>query len=233
MLIKKLPATDKNRIEILRAIMDQEELNVDDPVLSTIELHELRNFLLVFEGANFCFKQALDDEKRAGGSYQELFNRAQLYISHFIQVLYFSILRGEIKAECLSFYGLDENNLTIPDLSTKEAILEWGQRVIDGETERISKGGASIYNPNIAKVRVHYDLFKDALHSLTIYKQNTIRNTDGLLDMRKKADQQIDDVWTRVENKYMDLTPEEREQKYNDYKISYYNQKGTQLNVFD
>ena len=234
MPVKKLPETDQNRIEILRTIVDQEELGMDEnSILTIIELHDLRNFLLVLEGTDFCFKQALDDENRAGKSSQELFERAQLYISHFIQVLHLMVIRGEIKEENLSLYELDENSLILPDLSSEEAVLAWGDRIIKGETERIYRGGASIYNPNIAKVKVHYDLFKDALQSLKIYRQNTIRNTEGLLEMREKADQLIWDIWTRVENKYWDLLHAEREQKYNDYKISYYHQKGLQLNVFD
>jgi len=234
MSIKKLPVTDKNRIEILRDIVDQEELNTDeDSILTIIELHELRNFLLVFEGSDFCFKQAIEDESKADKSCRGLFERAQLYVSHFIQVLHLTVIRGEIKEENLALYELDENNPILPDLSSEEAVLDWGERIIKGETERINRGGASIYNPNIAKVKVHYDLFKDALQSLKIYRQNTVRNTDGLSDMRKKADQHIWDIWTRVENKYWDLPTVEREQKYNDYKISYYHQKGLQLNVFD
>ena len=234
MLVKKLPVKDQHRIEVLRAIADQEELNVDESsVLSIIELYELRSFLLVFEGADFCYKQAFEDEQRANKSYQELLKRAQLYISHFIQVLCFAVIRGEIKAENLPLYGLGEDDLTVPDLSSEEAVLEWGSFIIKGEAERISLGGASIYNPNIAKVKVHYDLFKDVLQSLKIYRQNTVRNADGLLEMRKKADQYIWDVWTRVENKYWGLPLEEREQKYKGYKINYHHQKGLQLNVFD
>ena len=234
MLVKKLPVRDQDRIEVLRTIVDQEELNVDEAaVLSIIELHELRNLLLVFEGADFCYKQATEDEQKASKSYQELLERARLYISHFIQVLCFAVIRGEIKSENLPLYGLEEGDLTVPDLSSEEAVLEWGNLIIKGEAERISIGGASIYNPNIAKVKVHYDLFKDVLQSLKIYRQNTIRNTEGLLEMRKKIDQYIWDVWTRVENKYWDLPIEEREQKYKDYKIDYSYQKGVQLNVFD
>jgi hypothetical protein len=233
MYIKKLPETDDERIDILRSIVEQEELNGPDFILTARELYELRNFLLTFEGSGFCFKQSLEDEDRADKSHNELFNTIQLYISHFIQVLYFSVIRNEVKSENLAFYGLNGNNLTIPDLSTEEAILDWGERLIKGETDRVYRGGIPIYNPAIAKVRVHFDLFKDSLHSVKIYRKNTIRNGEGILENREKADRIVEDTWSRVENKCRDLTPEERDLMYNNYRISFRLPKGIQLSVFD
>ncbi|MDR2087571.1 MAG: hypothetical protein LBP72_10445 [Dysgonamonadaceae bacterium] len=233
MPLRKLPDTDKERIEILQAIIDQEELNGFNHIFTLGEVQELRNFLLAFEGAGFCFGQSLDDEGKACKMHGELFKNVQLYISHFIQVLYFSVIRNEIKAENLALYGLDGNNLQTPDLSTETAILEWGERLIKGETERVYRGGIPIYNPAIAKVKVHFDLFKDSLHSVKIYKQNTIRNRESILTNREKADRIIADAWQRVEDKYRTFPIEERSRIYKNYKISYQYVKGIQLNVFD
>jgi len=231
---KRLPNMDEERIEALKAIIDQEELSgTQNAILSVRELHEFRNFLLTFEGTCFCFKQAKEDETKANKLYVELFKTAQLYISHFIQVLNLAIIRNEVKAEVLTFYGLENSNeFTVPDLSSEDALLEWGQRLINGEVERASRGGAPIYNPAISKVNVHYDLFKDSLHSLKIYRKNTIRSQEGLADMRDKADRIIWDTWTKVEFKYWGLPKDERERKFKDYQIRFYYEGGEQLNVF-
>ncbi len=231
---KRLPTIDEERIEALRLIIDQEELvGLENAILSVQELHECRNFLLTFEGTCFCFKQALEDEKRADKSYVDFFKTAQLYISHFIQVLNLAIIRNEIKPETLTYYGLeDSNEFTLPDLSSEDAVLEWGERLIKGETERAGRGGAPIYNPAISKVKVHYDLFKDSLYSLSIYRKNTIRNQEGLADMREKADRIIWDTWTKVEFKYWGLPAEERNRKFKDYGIQFFHRAGEQLNVF-
>jgi hypothetical protein len=147
--------------------------------------------------------------------------------------LYLAVIRNEVKAGNLFFYGLDENNLTVPDLSTEEAVLDWGERLIKGETERTYRGGIPIYNPAIAKVKVHFDLFKDSLHSVKIYRKNTIRNGGSMIEIRKKADIIIEDTWNRVEDKYRTLPLEKREQIYQNYKINFQYLKGVQLNVFD
>ena len=231
---KKLPNTDDERIKALQVIINQDELiGAEDAILSVRELHDYRNMLLTFEGTCFCFKQAMEDESKADKAYVDLFKMAQLYISHFIQVLNLAIIRNEVKIENLAFYGLEgSNEFTVPDLSSEDAVLEWGKRLIEGEAERISRGGTPIYNPAISKVRVHYDLFKDSLQSLKIYRQNIIRTQEGLEDMRNKIDRIIWDTWTKLEFKYWGLPPDERKQKFRDYGIQFHYQTGEQLSVF-
>ncbi|MDH8701055.1 hypothetical protein M2138_000393 [Dysgonomonadaceae bacterium PH5-43] len=232
---KKLPDIDEDRIKALQTIIDQDELiGEENAILSMAELHDYRNLLLSFEGTCFCFKQALDNETKADKNYVELFKTAQLYISHFIQVLNMAIIRNEIKVETLACYGLeDSNEFSLPDLSSEDAVLEWGERLIKGENERTSRGGVPIYNPAISKVKVHYDLFRDLLHSLKIYRQNTIRNQENLTEVRDKIDRIIWDTWTKLEFKYWGLAPEQRNRKFRDYGIKFYEYvEGDQLNVF-
>ncbi|MCC8145451.1 MAG: hypothetical protein LIO93_03215 [Bacteroidales bacterium] len=231
---KKLPNTDEDRIKALQIIIDQDELTgSENAILSISELHEYRNLLLTFEGTCFCFKQAMEDETKADKAYVDLFKTAQLYISHFIQVLNLSIIRNEIKIDTLVYYGLENSNeFTVPDLSSEEAVLEWGVRLINGEAERASRGGVPIYNPAISKVKVHYDLFKDSLHSLKIYRQNTMRTQESLSEMREKIDRIIWNTWTKLEFKYWGLPPEERNQKFKDYGIQFHFRAGEQLSVF-
>jgi hypothetical protein len=221
-------------MKALDTIITREELTGEENgILSIKELHDLRKFLLTYEGTCFCFKQALEDETKANNGYVDLFKCAQLYVSHFIQVLNLAIIRGEIKLDNLAFYDLENSNeFTVPDLSTEEAVLEWGGRLINGEAERTANGGAPIYNPAISKVRVHYDLFKEALYSLTIYRQNTLRSQENLKEIRENADRTIWDIWTKVEFKYWDLPPDERKQRFKDYGIRFHYQEGEQLNVF-
>ena len=231
---KKLPRTDEGRIIALQKIIDQDELiGSEEAILSVSEFHETRNLLLNFEGATFCFKQAKEDEQRADKSYIDLFKTAQLYISHFIQVLNLAIIRKEIKAENLSFYRLENSNeFSVPDLSSEDAVIEWGKRVIEGETNRTANGGAPIYNPAISKVKVHYDLFNEALYSLKIYRQNTIRTQEQLTDAREQIDRIIWNTWTKAEFKYWGLSPEERKNMFDAYGIEFHHQGGVQLSVF-
>ena len=234
MSAKKLPETDEERIDILRAVLKQEEINeVCDKILSIMELEEIRLFITSFEGAYFILNQAKADRDKTKNLYEELFKNARLYVSHFIQVLFLTVIRNEIKTESLTQYGLQEKNPVLPDLSTGEAVLRWGENLMRGESERTYKGGIPLYNPAIAKVKVHYELFKESVQSLAVYEKNLIRLQNNMEDMRKKADELIWNIWTKVEKRYSRTSPDEQVLRFKAYKIQLCYRKGEQLNVFD
>jgi hypothetical protein len=53
------------------------------------------------------------------------------------------------------------------------------------------------------------------------------------MEMQKKADDLIGDIWSRVEEKYGDLSFSEQVSKFKAYKIQFCHHGGVQLNVFD
>ena len=231
----KLPKTDEERIDILQTAIAQERINEAwDKILSTAELHELQLFIPSFQKARFALNQAVIDRDKAQNLYTDLFNNVQLYVSHFIQVLFLAVIRNEIKAESLTMYGLQEKDPVMPDLSTEEAVLKWGENLMRGESERISRGGIPLYNPPIAKIKVHYELFKESFHSMAIYEKNVSRFQNNLEVLRKKADELIVKLWTKVEERYNRTSPDEQALRFNTYKIQFLDPKENkkQLNVF-
>ena len=234
MLAKKLPETNEERLSILRAILEQEEINEEsDKVLSIVEYHELRLFTNSFEATDSVFNQTLIDRDKAKILYNDLFKNAQLYISHFIQVLFLTVIRNEIKAENLALYGFQDNIAILPDLSTEEAVLQWGENLMRGETERTYRGGIPLYNPAIAKVKVHYELFKECIYSLVIYEKNLLRMKNSMDEKSYKADEFIMNIWSMVEEQYSKYSLGVQTSKYRAYRIQFNYRKGDQLNVFD
>jgi len=234
MLAKKLPKTDEERLNILLAALEQEEINEEsDKILSIVEFHDLRSLTNSFEAANSVFNQTVTEIERAKNLYCTLFKNAQLYISHFIQVLFLTVIRNEIKSENLVLYGFQENNPVLPDLSTEEAVLEWGEKLMRGESERTYRGGIPLYNPAIAKVKVHYELFKESIYSLAIYEKNLLRLQNNMEEIRKKADNFILDIWNKVEERYSKASFEKQTLRFNAYKVQFLFMKGRQLSVFD
>jgi uncharacterized protein YajQ (UPF0234 family) len=227
MYLKKVPETDDGKIRALQAAVDREELNDgQEIILSAEEVEELRLFIISYESARFVFKQAIKDSAKSQTEHNELFKNAQMYVSHFIQVLQLTVIRNEIKPEALIDYGFESGKEPeLPDLSTEEAVIYWGEKIIQGETKRMSRGGYPLYNPAIAKVKVHYELFLDIVHSTKIYKQSVIRQQAALYEMQKKAENIIRDIWSKVEEKYGNLPLQELSQIYQSYKINYHYQK--------
>ena len=81
------------------------------------------------------------------------------------------------------------------------ALAEWGRKIVEGESRRISQGGIPIYNPTIAKVRVHYDIFTDSYDRQKNLQALTARSLESLSAMRTTADELILDIWNQVEKK--------------------------------
>ena len=207
---RRLPNTDQARIRALKAVVVKGDIcNVYDLAVSLKALTDARNFLTKFEAAQAYYADCFERQARAGRKHQANVKTARLYISH------------------KEYYGLDTSNNNVPDLSTEPALAEWGRKIVDGENKRISQGGIPIYNPTIAKVRVHYDIFMDSYEKQKNLQSLTARSLDTLASMRAEADGLILDIWNQVEKKFEEVTPnEKRLDLCRDYGIIYYYRTG-------
>jgi len=224
---RRLPNTDQARLRALRtAILQADKLNYGDQVVAYKTIHEAKTYLSGFEKQLIQYQQTLESQISANKRYQQIVHNARLYISHFIQVFNLSVIRGDIKKEHKLLYQLDPNVHTVPDLSTEAALIHWGKCIIDGENERLRNGGLAIYNPTIAKVKVHYEVFKEYKSTQKIHQNTTNRNWEELVNLREKGDLIILDIWNQVENKYKDEKPYSRLIKCQAYGLIYYYRKG-------
>ena len=178
---RRLPNTDQARIRALKAVVVKGDIyNVYDLAVSLKTLTDARNFLMKFEAAQAYYAECFERQSKAGRKHQSNVKIARLYISHFIQVL----------------------NLA--------ALAEWGRKIVDGENRRTSQGGIPIYNPTIAKVRVHYDIFMESYEKQKNLQALTARSLEMLASMRAEADALILNIWNQVEQKYAGITPNEK-----------------------
>ena len=142
-------------------------------------------------------------------------------------MLNLAVIRSEVRIAHKAYYGLEQNNHNVPDLSSESALAEWGRKIVDGESKRISQGGTPIYNPTIAKVKVHYDIFMDSYEQQKALQSLTARSLDALSSMRAEADELILDIWNQVEKKYEGVTPnEKRLDLCRDFGLIYYYRTG-------
>ncbi|HUI33086.1 MAG: hypothetical protein PHO84_08055 [Dysgonamonadaceae bacterium] len=231
---RRLPNTDNARIKALKTAINKcSNTDFNDVVVSMRTLHKAKSAVGKFERMCKIYQQTFDTQIKANKSFQKQIKNARIYLSHFIQVLYLSIIRNEIKPNNLSLYGLDESNMLVPDLSTNEMVLEWGQKIIEGEQKRISNGGVPIYNPTIAKVKVMYSIFKDGYHTQQIHQKATNRTQNEVVNFRAEIDTLILELWDQVENANMNLPAQKKIDRNKEYGIVYYYRKGEALNNAD
>ena len=225
---RRLPNTDQARIRALKSAVGKGDVyTVNELAISLNTLSEARNFLSKFEIAHNYYAQCYDNQVKESPKHQSNVKTARLYISHFIQVLNLSVLRSEVKPIHKKLYCLPIDNYNVPDLTSEAAMVEWGKRIIEGERKRTSQGGVPIYNPTIAKVKVHYDIFVDSYERQKALQVLTNRSLEGLATMRTRADELILDIWNQVEEKFRNISPNElRLDKCRDYGVIYYYRTG-------
>lgn len=224
---RRLPNTDQARLRALRtAIQKAENQSFGDTIVSYKTLHEAKTYLSSFEKQLIQYQQTLESQVKANKHYQQIVHNARLYISHFMQVFNLSVIRGDIKKEHKLFYQLDPNVHTVPDLSTEAALVKWGKCIIDGESERLRNGGLPIYNPTIAKVKVHYEIFNEYKSTQKIHQNITNRNWEELVNLRQRGDLIILDIWNQVEANYKDEKPYSKLLKCQTFGLVYYYRKG-------
>lgn len=224
---RRLPKTDNARLNALKkAIKKIDQVGFQNNFINFKTINEARSFLAIFEQQLLIYQQQLEKKINHNKEYMHYVRNARMFISHFLQVFNLAVVRGEIKPEARKFYQLDPEDGTVPDLSTEEALLLWGERVITGDAERTRVGGIPIYNPTIAKVRVHYEIFREHYSDQQLRKKSANRNWTELDSMRNKADAIILDIWNQVEEHFKDLKPFARLTSCEEYGLIYYYRNG-------
>lgn len=219
---RRLPNTDIARLRaLMSAVKKGKELPPFKMAFSQSTFSKAELFINNFEKASANYKAAYSKQIERNKDYQNASKKARLYLSHFIQVLNMAISRGELSDKVRQTYGLDSDERKLPNLSTDKELLDWGKRIIQAETERISKGQPPITNPTIAVVKVRYENFVEALNHQKILQQNTQRCQNELEELRRKADEIILDIWNEVEETFKNLPDHERREQAQDYGLVY------------
>lgn len=222
---RRLPKTDQARIRTLQqAINSSVQNGIYTNVLSYNTYYKAKNFLEKFSKEVDIYKRCIIEQssKRGNEKFESALKRARMYVSHFIQVLSMSIVREEIPRSKRPYYGLPEDEDTIPNLFSESAVLEWGAKIIEGESRRQREGGVPIYNPTMARVKVIYDLYKEMYDRQQYLRTRTAAALKNIAEMRDEGDEIIYDVWSEIENAFAEFSPEEKIRKCAEYGVIYY-----------
>lgn len=222
---RRLPKTDQARIRALRAAV---ESSVDNGVFTNVLSHNTyyraKNMLENLSREVGVYKRCVQEQssKRGNETYEAALKKARMYVSHFIQVLSMSIMRGEIARSKRPYYGLPENEDTVPNLFSESAVLEWGLKIMEGERRRQAEGGVPVYNPTMGRVSVVFELFKEMYDRQQMLQQRTGDALHNISDMRFEADEIIFEAWAEIEKAFAGFEGKARIKKCAEYGVIYY-----------
>jgi len=219
---RRLPNTDSSRLKAIKIAYTKGKAIIPmELAFKQSTLQRVQSFLPKWEKVIAEHKTTYEIQVKNNKEYLKKFKKAKLYISHFIQVVNMAIVRGELQPSVRGFYGLDEDFTRLPILNTESELMEWGKKIIDGETSRKIQGLTSITNPNIALVKVHYDNFVEAFKFQKMLQKNHGRSLTNLSELRADADDIILNVWNDVEEFYKELPEDIKREKAQEYGLVY------------
>ncbi len=219
---RRLPNTDVARLKALKqAFQKGKELPPFKLAFSQATFNRVQSILPSFESTVKLYKNTYASAVTKNKDYPTCYKKAKLYISHFIQVMNMAIMRGELQSSVRSFYGIDPDVNTVPDMNTEADLIKWGEQIIAGETERLKKGMTPISNPTIAVVKVRYEQFLEAYHSKKIDQKSNIRMLNDVSGLRREVDQIIVDVWNEVEAHFTSMSDDVLRENAKEYGVVY------------
>ena len=228
---RRLPNTDNSRIRAIQIALQMSDGVPPFKLSFSVGTHqEIKFFYPEFIQAIELQKESLERQTKQNKNHQEKLKKARIYISHFIQVLNFAIIRGELSIETREIFGLDTDEKKLPQLNTEKDIIEWGEKLIKGEQKRLSKGLTPITNPTIARVKVHYEDYIK-IHKTQIYLQGAYNNAiKDISELRIKADAIIVNMWNEIEEHYNNLPTDEKRAMTEQFGVVYVYRKNEKMN---
>ena len=219
---RRLPNTDQARLRALRAAKQKgSATNPFDLAFSQKVFLHIKAFLPMYEQAIEQYNFSKDRQAKYGKLLNDQFKITRLYVSHFLQVLNFGIIRGEIKPEVRTLYTLNKDERSVPELGTEQQLIYWGKKVIIGEEERVVMGGNRIYNPSIAMVKIKYEKFIEYFSNHKNLQATTQKMHEKVAGLRDNADNLILHLWNEVEEKFDELPSDLKRDKCMNYGIVY------------
>jgi hypothetical protein len=223
---RRLPNTDLARLRALRIAYEKgKELPPFNLAFSQATLQKVISNLHAFEKAVLESRQAFNKQVEKSKDYNKALKKVRLYMSHFIQVINMAILRGDLSPADRDYFGFGHNQSKVPSFGTEAEVIQWGEKLIQGETMRLKKGLTPVTNPTMAVLKVRYETFIEAHQFQKILQKNLQRSQEKLIEQRKIIDAIITAVWNEVEESYKDLPDESRRNHAKIYGLVYFFRK--------
>ncbi|MDO4161028.1 MAG: hypothetical protein Q4D41_11280 [Prevotellaceae bacterium] len=202
---RRLPKTDAARLKALKTLLNNSDIyTVRNRFIDWKTLNRAQPAYDKLFTAYEQYKLSFTAQTRSSGKTDRLQHKATMYVSHFLKVLLMSVERGEIKKANLKLYGLDEDTTTLPNIKTPNGLLKYGTNAVEGEKERIKRGGRPIYNPTAGMVNTHLDIFRETYEQQKRLQMRTNQDLENLKAIRPEVDEVLLELWNQIEEHFKD-----------------------------
>lgn len=220
---RRLPKTDSARLKALRTVLENDNVyTVRNRFIDWKTLNRAQPAYDRLLTACQQYKVRMAAQTRNSPRMDELMHNATMYVSHFIQVLLMGVERGEISRSLLPLYGMEEKTTALPPLKTAEAVISWGEKIVEGEKKRVKGSGRPIYNPTIGMVSTHLDIFRERYNSQKELQGHSTKALEKIRELRPEVDEILLELWNQIEKHFENEPPEVRYAECRKYGVVYY-----------
>ena len=160
---------------------------------------------------------------RATTALNALRDNTRLYLSHFIQSFNMGVARGLFPESDRLFYGLDIHSGSVPDISSDDKMILWGNRILTGDPARVLNGGAAMDMPTKVQFAAYFDPFLLAHTAQLAAKEDYETAQQAVAASRAPAMELITKIWGEVEAYYSNLDPSAKRTKCKEWGVLYVN----------
>jgi len=219
---RRLPNTDKARIRAMQiALNGYNNAKNGKDVLFLDTVRKLNSILVEFTNKVDAYNSAFAFQIKNQKKHKIFFYNCKLYVSHFIQVMNFAILRGELDKSIKKYYQLKVNSSNLPALNSEKQLILWGQRIIKGELIRINNGEKPIENPSLHNLNLSYEKFTNSINYQKELQNLTRAAQNSLVNIRPDIDLLIKNLWDEIETFFEKYPPLIRREKAKLFGINY------------
>ncbi len=219
---RRLPNTDQARLRALKTALDKGmQMPPSQLAFSQKLLLNIRSLVPKYEQAIEQYLFSRERQSKGGKVLTGHFKSARMYVSHFLQVLNMGIARREFKPEVRRYYGLSVDDKSVPEISTEQQLIDLGHQTIKGEEQRIVRGGTRLFNPSIAKVKVHFEKFMESYYAHKDMQETTHKMVAKVAQRREEADGLILDLWNQTEAAFEHLPANLKREMCSTYGVVY------------
>lgn len=124
---------------------------------------------------------------------------AGYFVADMLEAMQRAVRRELFLPSARAYYQLPVGESTIPSMRTEAEVLEWGEKTIEGETNRVLAGGIPIGFPLLSEVEAAFGTFKDA--NLLQAERKTLYDNaqQAVLDQNIEVDKLILKLWNETE----------------------------------
>jgi hypothetical protein len=187
--------SDDERFRILKNCKDV--LFADIETISEFDeslILRVDKYFDIFDKIRIYDEYLREEKKQKDQEFANLFNKASVFVRHYLQTMSMAIERGELPANTAAFYDLSYP-FEIPQINSDAELISLAEKLFDDDLKRTASGGKYFANPSIGAVRVWVEKFTEAIkvkNNVYNVKKAAVENIESI---RADADFLLSDLF--------------------------------------